>query len=134
MSNPKSYLAYPEVKAHLDAAMTLKSRVITFDTSKAAVKFVSLCNSYRVLDRKENKVLFPEGHTMHGRSDYDVLYITRKGAEVTIGRLYVETVSVVDEEWPRVEAPDMADMVPTAENSLQANDKSIDNPPDPWDD
>jgi hypothetical protein len=82
MSN--SILAYPDIKDLLDRALDTESGLkFSVPTAAAAHRLLSRCNHYRVLDRRQNKILYSDpGHLMHGRSVYDKLLI-RRGAVPT---------------------------------------------------
>jgi hypothetical protein len=87
MPNSQSILSYPDVKDLLDKAITGKRLVVHLRDEKAAHRLMSRCNSFRLLDRKENARLYEESHMMHGRSLYDPLIVTRDGANVQIYKL-----------------------------------------------
>jgi hypothetical protein len=79
MSNSTSLLAYPDVKEALERALaTTKGVRVRFQDGSSAFRFVARCNSFRLLDRKENlKIYLEPAHSLHGRSVYDVLAIRR---------------------------------------------------------
>jgi hypothetical protein len=76
MGNSTSILSYPDIKAVLDRVIAGENLRVSFDTHGAAVKFVSRCNSFRRLDRKDNFIIYPDpGQTLHGRSIYDAVSV-----------------------------------------------------------
>lgn len=85
MSNSTSSLAYADIREILDQALTAP-RSIQFEMSsdKAAMRWVSRANSFRVVERKQNCAVYPEGHSMHGASVFDTLLIKRDGNKITI--------------------------------------------------
>lgn len=78
-----SILAFPDIKDALERALATENGIkFSLPTAKDAFRFVARCNHYRVLDRRQNRLLYPEGNTMHGCSIYDRLYIRhQKGAK-----------------------------------------------------
>jgi hypothetical protein len=96
MPRSTSYLAYLDCKEVLDRALlSTKGIRMEFKTEKSAVYFVSRCNSFRVLDRKENIYLYPEGHTMCGKSHYDKLRISRRTSVVEITPIVLDPSLVI---------------------------------------
>ena len=98
MPNSTSYLAYPDVKEAFDRAVLGKGIKLSFKDYRAAVRFVARCNSYRVLDRKENLKLFNEGELMYGRSPYDILKVVREENYVLIYPITLDLDSITDLE------------------------------------
>ena len=96
MPNSDSWMAYPDVKDAFDKAMTGRGIMLTFKDHRAAHRFVARANSFRLLDRRENKKLFGEHERLYGRSDYDVLRITRTENEVKIERIVLDLDSVTE--------------------------------------
>lgn len=85
MPNSVSLMAYTDVKEVLDQALETKNGLkVDFDTVSGAIRWTSRANSFRILDRKNNMKLYPEGHTMYGCSPYDTLWIKRAEKEVEI--------------------------------------------------
>lgn len=86
MSNSVSLLAYPDVKAAFDRAIGSRAGIkVEFETPNQAFRFRGRCNSFRILDRKENAKIYIEPASMlHGRSIYDSLLVTQKGLAVFI--------------------------------------------------
>jgi GH43 family beta-xylosidase len=91
--NP-SILAYGDVQTALDKALGTKGIKVTFKDERAAHRFASRANSFRVLDRKENLNIYHEGHSLHGRSVYDVLRISRLDKTVIIAPIVLDIDSV----------------------------------------
>lgn len=81
-----SILSYPDIRQVMDRALDSEKGVrLSFDNDTAARLFTLRCNTFRGLDRKENKKIYLEPtHTMHGRSVYDTLMVSRKGSVVEI--------------------------------------------------
>lgn len=80
MPNSTSLMSYADVKEILEKAITSpKGLKITFDDQQKAVRWLSRANTYRTLDRKNNTALYPETHTLHKASAFDVLNISREG-------------------------------------------------------
>src|ERR1700746_1869733 len=102
MSNSQSLLAYPDVKEQLDRALLGGGIRLHFKDrgdgkgAKAATRFVARCNAFRVLDRKENAKLYEFTNSMHGRSIYDPLKITRDGRSVTIEPITLDVESITE--------------------------------------
>lgn len=85
MPNSVSLMAYTDVKEVLDKAIESKKGLkVSFDTVNGAIRWTSRANSFRILDRKNNLKLYQEGHSMHGCSPYDTLWIKRTEKEVEI--------------------------------------------------
>jgi hypothetical protein len=70
----------------MDRALdSVKGVRLSFDDERSARLFALRCNVFRSLDRKENKKIYvDETHTMHGRSVYDTLMVSRKGNTIEI--------------------------------------------------
>lgn len=89
---------YQDVRDILDQAMESERGVrVPCDSENYATHLVMRCNQFRKLDRRENKLTYPEGHIMHGKSPYDVLSISRvdsavKIVKITPGRFTVEAL------------------------------------------
>jgi hypothetical protein len=81
-----SILSYPDIRQVMDRAIDSEKGVrLKFDTVKSAQTFVFRCNTFRSLDRKENKKIYPdETHSLHGRSIYDTLQVKRREEHVEI--------------------------------------------------
>jgi len=96
MPNSTSLLAYPDVKDAFEKALNSVYGVrVSFKSSKEAHRFVGRCNSFRLLDRKENLKIYPEpASTLHGRSVYDVLSLSREDKVVTIVPLKPDDITV----------------------------------------
>ena len=86
MPNSSSLLAYPDVKAALEQALTSNYGVkVIFKTKAEAHRFLGRCTSFRLLSRKENLKVYPEpAHSLHGRSVYDGLSIKCNDTDVFI--------------------------------------------------
>jgi hypothetical protein len=100
MSNSQSLLAYPDVKEALDRVLLGKGLRILFKDHKAAVRFVARCNAFRMLDRKENAKLYEFTNSMHGRSIYDPLKITRIERCVVVVPITLEVESITELDPP----------------------------------
>src|SRR3974390_1074350 len=96
MPNSSSYLAYPDVKDAFQRALQGRGIKLAFKDERAATRWVFRANSYRVLDRKENKKLYDEFHSMHGRSPYDTLKIWRDGKNVILEPIVLDLSSITD--------------------------------------
>jgi len=97
MPNSVSLLSYHDVKELLDKALASpKGLTIELKNVKEAIRWLSRANSFRILDRKNNKALYPEGHTLHSTSPYDVLYMKRAGHLVEIKARSNESIRVVE--------------------------------------
>lgn len=96
MSNSSSTMAYPDVKKVFEDALTSSKGVrLMFKDKPSAFRFLSRCNSFRLLDRKENAKIFPEpAHTLHGRSVYDVLVLKQDDVFVTIVPIKADDLQV----------------------------------------
>lgn len=76
MAYASSVTSYPDLRNVLDKALeSTKGVRLTFEDDKAATTFKGRVHSFRFLDRKENKKIYPEDHPMHGRSVYDPLMV-----------------------------------------------------------
>ena len=90
MPNPATLLAYTDIQDVMDRAMAAQGRGCRVPIGpandprhlKAAKYFVSRCNSFRKLHRKDSKRLYPEGHSMHGQSPYDQLRVAVTQSEI----------------------------------------------------
>lgn len=89
MPNSTSLLAFPDCKKALDQALASERGVrLEFPSSKDAFRFMGRCNSFRLLDRKENAKIYTEpAHTLHGRSIYDVLKIVQENQFIIITKV-----------------------------------------------
>lgn len=97
MPNSSSLLAYNDVKEILDKAMAAPKGVrVSFETTNAAIRWVGRANSFRMADRKANAKLYPEGHSMHMASAYDVLLIGREDKIVDLLIRSNEGLSIVE--------------------------------------
>jgi hypothetical protein len=84
MANSKSLLAYPDVQEVFDRAIASeKGVVLRFGSVKERDRFMYRCFTFRTLDRKNNIVLYPEAHTMHGRSIYDTIALFKREKDGT---------------------------------------------------
>lgn len=72
-----SITSYPDIRGTLDKALLSEKGVrLRFPDEKAAVTFKGRVHTFRSLDRKENKKVYPDpDHPMHGRSAYDPLMV-----------------------------------------------------------
>lgn len=99
MSNPGSILAYPDVKSAFERALVTERGIkVSFTTHAQAVRFVGRCNSFRVLDRKENIKIYHEltTHQLYGRSVFDHLRISIKENDVFIVPIKLDDTAVMD--------------------------------------
>jgi hypothetical protein len=98
MTFSTSLLAYADCKQVLDQALQSKRGIrLEFKNVKNARYFVARCNAFRVLDRKENIKLYPETHTMCGKSAYDVLRISARENIIEIAPIALyEDLHIVD--------------------------------------
>ena len=94
MGNSGSILAYPDVKQAFDRAMLGKGIKVTLNNENDAAHFMGRCNSFRVLDRRENSRLYESTHSLFGRSVYDLLKISRDGVVVRIEPITLDALSV----------------------------------------
>ena len=86
MTMSKSRLAYRQEYDLMDTAMKTDKGSRTHIGSREAAKTYQLrLNMARQLDRKLNREAFPEGHLLHGASEYDEL----------VFRIKIDT----DDEW-----------------------------------
>lgn len=78
--NSKSLLSYPDIKEAFDRVIQGGKGVrLTFDDYKARDRWIFRAMSFRVLDRENNKTLYPDpAMTMHGRSVYDPLTVRKE--------------------------------------------------------
>ncbi len=88
MSFSKSVLAYPDIKGYFEQAIESERgiRIICKDP-KSATMYKHRMNYFRVLHRKDNAQLYPQDHSMHGRSPYDVLIIRQRDHEILVEKL-----------------------------------------------
>ena len=96
MTRSTSILAYPDVKEAFDKALSGRGIRVAFKDPRAATRFAFRCNAFRVLDRKENATLYEASHTLHGRSVYDSLKVTRGEGFVEIVPLVLDVDSVTE--------------------------------------
>ena len=75
--------AYTEQREALESALNARVLRMRFDSFQEATKFRHKCNTFRVLDRQCNLIIYKSPHPLFGRSVYDNLYLTipRKGEE-----------------------------------------------------
>ena len=69
--------------------------------------FRQQCNRFRAKEREDNKLIYPKGHQLHGRSVFDDLTIGMKDNSVVfrpIPHLFPEAEAL----FPSVQAPGMA--------------------------
>lgn len=81
--NSKSLLAYSDVKEVFDRAIASEKGVnLYFGTAKERDRFMFRSLYFRVLDRRNNAILYPEpAHTMHGASIYDTISLLKRHDE-----------------------------------------------------
>lgn len=81
--NSKSLLAYADVKEVFDRAIKSEKGVaMYFDTAKERDRFMFRALYFRTLDRKYNKIIYPDpAHTMHGSSIYDTFSLLKREDE-----------------------------------------------------
>lgn len=97
MNNPSSFLAYPDVKSAFERAIATERGIkVSFTTHAQAVRFVGRCNSFRVLDRKENLKIYAEltTHHLYGRSVFDHLKISIRGNDVFVEPIRLDETAV----------------------------------------
>ncbi len=88
MSFSKSTLAYPDIKDYFERAIDTERGIkITCADEKAATMYKHRINYFRVLHRKDNQRVYPEGHPLHGRSPYDVFVIKQRGCEIHLEKM-----------------------------------------------
>lgn len=98
MSYNTNINAYPDIRQALDRALASEKGVrLTFENSKAAITFKGRVHSFRYLDRKENRKVYPEDHPMHGRSAYDPLMVKTE-SELVVAVIKLEGVEFQTEE------------------------------------
>jgi hypothetical protein len=97
MPNSVSLLSYNDVKEILEKALANEKGItVELPTSAEAVRWLSRANSFRMLDRRNNKTLYQEGHTLHNCSVYDVLFMKRSGHLIEIKIRSNQNVRVVE--------------------------------------
>lgn len=110
MSVQKSLLSYSDCVDYFDTALRFTEGCrIPVPNANFANNLRMRLNVCRKLDRENNQILYPEGHPMHGRSQYDktVCRIKEENGKVyvvleriDISRLPVEGIGQELEELP----------------------------------
>lgn len=92
MGRSKSILSYTDVKAVLERVIVDgKGLKLTFKGEKEAKTWVSRAHHFRQAHRDENEKLHPAvADPLHGKSEFDPLYITREGNVVRIMEIRLE--------------------------------------------
>lgn len=99
MGNSKSLDAYPDIRDILDKALVaVKGVEVEYPANNVAVLFVSRCNTFRGLDRKENTRIYGETDPKAGRSPYDILRISRRENIVRIEKISMDSLNVKEIE------------------------------------
>lgn len=83
MSMSKVPTAYPDCYAFAEECVDdpIGARR-PFRTEGEAIQFRKRCNYFRELDRKQNRLIYPEDDKRHGTSDYDpIAFTVREGAD-----------------------------------------------------
>jgi hypothetical protein len=83
MPNPRTILAYTDIKGVLDRALeagdagcnVIFGSALDPKSKVDAKHFIGLVNSFRKLDRVDSHRFYPEGHSMHGQSRYDLIRV-----------------------------------------------------------
>jgi len=97
MPNSTSPLSYNDIKELLERALLApKGLRISFESTNAAIRWLSRANSFRAVDRKANAKLYQEGHSMHMASAYDVLLIKREDKTIELLPRSNEDINVVE--------------------------------------
>ena len=87
MSMSKNPVAYADCYENFERAIVAdRGLVIKYDTVTRARYEVLRMNQARVLDRRTQMKVLPEGHPRYGFSDYDILIFRRDGSNVYITR------------------------------------------------
>lgn len=95
MPNSSSALSYSDIKEVLDQALAAPRGIeVEHKTVAAATRWLSRANTFRLLDRKANAKLYPEGHDLHNASPYDYFLMKREGHKVIIRPYTTEGVTV----------------------------------------
>lgn len=77
MSRTDAKFAYEDCYAILDQAIADAEGVrVGFPTDDACFVYRHRLNYARLLDRRQNKEIYPQDHPMHGQSEYDKLQFT----------------------------------------------------------
>jgi hypothetical protein len=85
MPQASSINSYPDIRKVLDQAMTsAKGLRLRFPTHEESVLFKGRVHSFRSIDRKENRKIYPEHHPMYGRSVYDPLMVKTEDSTTVI--------------------------------------------------
>ena len=80
---------------------------IRLDSREAATRFRHRLHYARKLDRKDNLVLYEEGHKMHGRSLFDTLEITIS-TEDDVVWVYIKQIRAEDYQVESLSTPSEA--------------------------
>lgn len=93
MAYSKSTLAYSDCKSIMEQAIgSAKGLSAKFDTKQAAIRFKQRCHYYRVLNRRENQIIYSDPiHEMHGKSPFDTLFIRLDPKDPTIVQFEIIT-------------------------------------------
>lgn len=90
-----SLLSYDDIRATLDHALTAPNGLkITLATHGKAVHFRHRLYKFRILDRKNNKKIYPEGDPSHGTSPYDNLVATVEDNIILLTKTTMEGIEV----------------------------------------
>jgi hypothetical protein len=92
-----SYTNLPFIRESLERALASERGIrLSLSSKRAAEGFQRRAHQLRREDRKENAVIYPEGHALHGGSMYDQLVVRVEGQEVWIEK-YEASVLKVEE-------------------------------------
>ena len=94
-----SPLSYQDIHTILDRALTAPNGIkVTLESHGKAIHFRQRVYKYRLIDRNKNSEIYPEGHNMHGVSEYDVLVcqVEKGSAEARITRTSGDGYDVED--------------------------------------
>jgi hypothetical protein len=92
-------LSYTDCKDFLERALDAdRGARIAFPQERQAEFFRMRCNQFRALDRKNNRIVFPDpGDKMHGQSEYDLLTMRIKFSPDGLYWVYAEKVTLKPE-------------------------------------
>lgn len=76
MPYASSINAYPDVRAALERALASPKGIkLSFKEKTDAISFRGRIHSFRYLERRENKKIYPEDHVLYSSTPYDPLMV-----------------------------------------------------------
>ena len=85
MAHSKDLSTYRDVEDTLNRALeSAKGIKVSFDTDRAAIRWLSRANAFRAEHRKLSRAVYEPSDSAYGTSPFDVLLMRREGGKVLV--------------------------------------------------